>query len=82
MTRPVNMTHPIRCSQCGKKFIRTRGNQRRCVKCMPTIVVLKRMLRAGEQKRKYDLHNDHPILFPRGADSSYVPCECGGYRPA
>jgi hypothetical protein len=35
MTRPVNLTRPVRCIRCGEKFTRTRGNQRRCEKCKP-----------------------------------------------
>lgn len=35
MTRPVNLARPVACSQCGEKFTRARGNQRRCEKCKP-----------------------------------------------
>ena len=33
MTRPLDLSRPVRCARCGEKFTRTHGRERLCLTC-------------------------------------------------
>jgi hypothetical protein len=82
MTRAMNLSWPIACSQCGERFTRTRGNQRRCEKCKALIRKLPGIIAAADARAAAEAGTDcrypacgHILLKERIVDLASGTCK-------
>jgi hypothetical protein len=47
VTRPRDLSRPVRCAACGQKFTRAHGRQKLCTRCQPPKVRARSAARAA-----------------------------------